>query len=258
MALAMNKSYREHFQANGDGLAYDNLEYGPNSYWALIWELEKDFLDRISAHMQRTSSQWTYLDFACGTGRVLAHLETRCSEATGIDISQEMLARAQRRIRRASLRCVDITTEDAAIEASYDLITAFRFFLNAEPELRLAALTALSRRLRNGDSRLVLSVHGNAHSYKALGAPVRLLRRLGGKPDWGHLTSLREVDRCLDASGLEVCDSSAVGILPPAVLALLPYHLRVRVEQALAKVPGVRRFGVDLLLVCRLKDAERG
>ena len=45
-----------------------------------------------------------------------------------------MLDRARSRCRQSTLICADITRTDGTIEGQYDLITAFRFLTNAEPE----------------------------------------------------------------------------------------------------------------------------
>ena len=56
-----------------------------------------------------------------------------------------MLDAAVEKTGATSLLCKDITGADDRVEGQYDLITAFRFLTNAEPELRAAALAGLAR-----------------------------------------------------------------------------------------------------------------
>src|SRR5207249_2994067 len=97
-----------------------------------IWGIERDFLAGL---IRRQKSRWgncSYLDFACGTGRVISFVEALVSSSLGIDTSEEMLRVAAKKVQRSELLCIDIT-ERVDLEGTYDLITAFRFFLNAEP-----------------------------------------------------------------------------------------------------------------------------
>lgn len=246
-------SYREHFAAPGAAQAYEDGQYRPGSFWDLVWTLEKRVLDRVCVEQRARSGTLAYLDFACGTGRVLAHLEDRCDRARGIDVSPEMLERARARVRKAELVCVDVTREGAPLEDVYDLVTAFRFLLNAEPALRAAALRALARRLRDGRSRLVLNTHGNPLSYKGLVVPAR--RLLGARGADERLLSVREVVALLDAAGLEVETRHGMGLLPAPLGSRLPRGLALGIEGALARAPGLGALGVDQVLVCRLKGA---
>lgn len=252
----MSGSYRDLFTADGAASAYDEGQYGPGSYWDLLWELEKPILEGVLAELKATGRPVSYLDFACGSGRILSYLEDRCDEATGIDVSEEMLGRARTRVKRGRLLRRDITAHGSEVEGRYDLITAFRFLLNAEPELRRAGLAALASRLRDPDSRLVLNVHGNPLSYKALVWPLRRLRGLLGGEGGENLLSLGEARRLLFAAGLEVVAVRGMGIFPGRLWRSLPPRVGVAVEGALARAPMLPHLGVNQVLVCRLISQE--
>lgn len=244
-------SYREHFAPAGAGTSYDEDQYRVGSFWDLLWALEREVLDRVVEEQRRRSKTVAYLDFACGTGRVISYLEDRCDSARGIDVSAEMLQRARGRVRRAELVQADITRADGPIEGKYDLITAFRFVLNAEPELRRAGLRALAARLRDDRSRLVLNTHGNPLSYKGLIVPLRkALAKRGGDE---NLLSVRELTRILAEVGLEPVARVGMGILPSPITRRIPRDLALAAERGLRSVPFLEPLGVNQVLVCRRK-----
>ena len=58
---------------------YDAKLFAPGSFDAELWAHEQRLLDEIvMRHVRRRDS---YLDFACGTGRVLAHVEPSSVDA---------------------------------------------------------------------------------------------------------------------------------------------------------------------------------
>jgi SAM-dependent methyltransferase len=106
-----------------------------------------------------------YLDFACGTGRITRQLESRADESFGVDISPSMLRAARARCRFTEFVHADHTdfTCETHELSGFDVVTAFRFFGNAEPALRRDSLTAINRALRNG-GYLILDNHRNPHA----------------------------------------------------------------------------------------------
>jgi SAM-dependent methyltransferase len=104
------------------------------------------------------------MDFACGTGRVTAVLQDLTEECIGVDISASMLDIAKKKCIQAKFFLFDLTKESPDLGA-FDLITAFRFFGNAQDELRLAALSALHSYLEP-DGYLVLNNHRNPNAVQ--------------------------------------------------------------------------------------------
>ena len=245
----MTGSYRQHFAADASGAAYDDGQYRPGSFWDVVWTLERPLLEAIVREQRARSGKVAYLDFACGTGRVLSFLEPLVDEATGIDVSASMLARAAGRVKKARLIEADVTGPGAAVEGRYDLVTAFRFLLNAEPQLRRDGLRALAARLRDGSSRLVLNTHGNPRSYKGLVVPARrLLGRRGGDE---NLLAVAEVELLLSEAGLTPVARYGMAVLPSPLWRVLP-AAAAPVERLLMRAPGLWRLGVNQLLVCKL------
>src|SRR5688572_16241079 len=80
---------------------YDAKLFSPGSFDADIWEREQQLLHRIV--QQHLTCRENYLDFACGTGRVLSCVEPYFQAPVGLDISDTMLAAARNRIKTATL-----------------------------------------------------------------------------------------------------------------------------------------------------------
>ena len=107
-----------------------------------------------------------YLDFACGTGRIIGTVAPMCAEAMGVDISPSMLEQARRKTPTAQFVLADLTRADVDL-GQFDLVTSFRFFGNAQHDLRLAVIKTLHRVLRPG-GHLIINSHRNPHSLAAL------------------------------------------------------------------------------------------
>ncbi len=117
-----------------------------------------------------------YLDFACGTGRVTATVAPLVGESTGVDVSESMLSEARRKCPSTRFVCADLTQKDADL-GQFDLATSFRFFGNAEDDLRVAALRSLGALVRKG-GLLVINNHRNPNSISAVLHQVSVGARL--------------------------------------------------------------------------------
>ena len=107
-----------------------------------------------------------YLDFACGTGRITEVVAPMAAEAVGVDISDSMLEQARRKCPSVRFVHADLTQADVDV-GSFDLVTSFRFFGNAQDALRRSVLRTLHRVLRPGGC-LVINSHRNPHSIASL------------------------------------------------------------------------------------------
>lgn len=254
----MNTSYRHHFARDLDAAGYDNEQYSADSYSTLLWELEKAALIQLVEKFQEQHPYINYLDFATGTGRVASFMESLVNKATAIEISESMAARAIQRLQKTTVICGDITSKDSYIEDHYDLITAFRFFLNAEPKLQVAAIKALAARLKDDTSWLVFNNHGNLWSLKLAGWPIHRLRNLGqGWKPYGNYMRHSEVKLLLAESGMKILDVMGLGLLGGKISSRLSFNNSLRFETRLAAIPVLHRFGQDQLYVT-VRDLQSG
>jgi SAM-dependent methyltransferase len=249
----MKPSYREQFGAEADAARYDREEYGKDSYGTLLWELEKAALSSLVGEFRAGHPHIRYLDFASGTGRVAAYLEGQVERGTAIEVSAAMADGARQRLSATEVLCRDITLAGAEVEGKYDLITSFRFFLNAEPALRQAALRALAARMADDTSWLVFNNHGNLWSIKIAGWPYHRLRHMrGGWRPAGNYLSHSQVKAMLRRAGLRVVRVVGMGVLGGKVCGHLSPARALRLETRLASMPFLRRFAQDQLYVaCR-------
>lgn len=251
----MNQTYKQQFADPVMATSYEQTEYAPGSYSDLLWQIEKRQLAELIAAVRKTHSHIDYLDFAAGTGRIISFVEPMVDNATGIEISQQMVDLASKKLTKGTMLCKDITGPDAEIESRYDLITTFRFILNAEPTLRLAGIKALAARLKDPSSVLILNNHGNLFSHKLLMWPIHAVRRMGkGYLAEGNYMTHGQVMKLLDACGLEVVGSVGCGFLGGRIASLVG-HKRARAwENAAASSGSLKRLCVNRMYVTRLKS----
>lgn len=243
-------SYRESHKHKGSDY-HDNFNAGVNPHRAMVWELEKCALDGILAR-RFPAKKPRYLDFACGTGRIIGHLTTHVEPAVGIDISGSMLAVARENTPSAHFHEADITREDPLGNAQFDLITAFRFFPNAEPQLRSEALERIVSHLAPSGF-LVFNNHKNSAS---------LLKRIAVMLKRGlqeTTMSEQEVRDLIYAANLEIIQRLPIAVLPCSERHMLrPLWLLTAAERLAAKMPRSVSLAQNVIYVCRKMDGPRG
>ena len=252
----MKKSYRSEFKEQMKVDDYELNRYAAGSYGSLLWSVERRYLEGLLRRLPVPTDRVDYLDFACGTGRIVAFMESRVRRARGIDVSAEMLEFARQKVSRAELIQNDITAMNELIEGRYDLITAFRFFVNAEPALRSAAMQSLSARLKDNRSRLVFSVQASLPSHKLVLWSENQLRKALGKPQqpWNYLIQ-RWIERLLAEADLEVEEVFGYDFFSSKGLRLLSYDRLLTLEQALAGKPVIHRLGGHRMYVARRRSS---
>lgn len=246
-----NRDYRDWHKTADAARQYEVL-FAPGTYDDWVWELEKA---RLAVAMRKyLSSQQVnrrILDFACGTGRVLEFLEPMTTEATGVDVSSSMLSLAKRRVRKAQLVCADVTREDILPADHYDLVTAFRFFLNAGTALREDALKAIRRALVN-EGILIMNIHRNLVSLRLMGYLFR--RYLQGEAL--NVSSLWSMRRLLARHGFDVLEVMGTGWATPQMYRLLGRPWCSRIERFATAAPILPYLAGNLLLVCRKRGSD--
>lgn len=99
----------------------------------------------------------TVLDFACGTGIVTLSLSPDVKELRGIDISDEMIRRAQGKAAAQGIANVLLTQTDlfdaSLVPASFDAVLACNVLLYVEQR---AAVLARVRELLKADGKLLV------------------------------------------------------------------------------------------------------
>jgi SAM-dependent methyltransferase len=195
-----NQDYRASHLAKGS--RYDaHLAESPFDVYMSSWErkLLPKVLQRFFPEGPRR-----YLDFACGTGRITEQIAPMAQQSTGVDISPTMLEEARKKCPQTRFHLADLTQEDPDLGGDFDLITSFRFFGNAQDELREGALNAITKRLAKG-GRLVINSHRNPRALYALFD--RVTGGTTGSMDL-HLPKLRDL---LKRHGLSIVGLQPIG-----------------------------------------------
>lgn len=242
--------YRDKFTSHESARDYEDREYASSTGSSLLWEVEKRVLDDIVERFLQPLSGTTYLDFACGTGRILQYLAPRMAYSTGIDVSTEMLSIARKKVGSAKLVCKDISEEGEELEGTYDVITAFRFFSNAEDSLRRRTLKALCRRMHS-ESVLIANSHTNPLSYKILMLPYHEARRAMGQAIHVRYLTLRSLCRSMRRVGLNPVGVYGYGFVPEKVIRMLGSQWAMTLELSLGQRSVLQRLGTNQLVVCR-------
>jgi SAM-dependent methyltransferase len=182
------------------GFDYD-VRLATNAFDSYMAHAEAEWLSRTIQALYPGGVP-RYLDFACGTGRITEIVAPLARESVGVDVSRTMLDVAAAKCSDVRFIEADATREPPDI-GSFDLVTAFRFFGNAQDELRSAALRAIVSLLRPG-GHLILNSHRNPFALAAV-----LNRATGGADDLDlHYFTLM---RLLRSNGLEVIQVRAIG-----------------------------------------------
>ena len=244
-------SYRESHKYEGKGAEYE--AYYQNKAWQrFLWSREKEIILRI-LEKYFADRDIHLLDFACGTGRITELLENRVKTSTGVDVSGSMLAIAREKLKRTEIIETDITAENVLQPRKFNLITAFRFFLNAEPELRSAAIKAIAE-LLDEDGYLVFNNHQNS------GSPwikLRYARYRKKNPEGTfNIMSNEQMKKLVEGAGLEIVEIYPAGFFNPPKIPV-SYRLNRAIDWAAGKFNFLNRFSESPIAVCRRKKNHK-
>jgi hypothetical protein len=164
-----------------------------------------------------------------------------------------MVAVARGKCPNARLRVGDVLAQPELLQPSYDVISCFRFVLNAEPELRGKILRRLRQVLRTPDGLLLINMHGNSGSLRHPAIVWRRWRERGQRHSETMLNEMSPVatKALLAESGFEIVRQLGFGILPPTVYRTPLRRAAFAVDRALAGEHFWSRSSVDILFVCR-------
>jgi len=185
----------------GKGADYD-LALARDPFDAYMVRRERDIVLALLARLQRAGVRRS-LDFACGTGRITQLLDGIAEACFAVDVSESMVAEARAKCPRTRFFIQDILDTPLPI-APVHLVTAFRFFGNAEDSLRARALQAIHRCLAPG-GYLLLNDHENPWTVQ------RLARRLLGDRNRADLHHWK-LRRLLRSAGFRVRRTYGIGL----------------------------------------------
>lgn len=240
-------SYRSSHDSLEHAARYNDAFTDPTQAKALYWTIEQQIIRNIVA--DRTPFPERALDFACGTGRVLGLLsdELRIPDVAGVDSSDAMMQKAAENAPSASLIVGDLTRDPDLLTGTFDLITAFRFFLNAEPELRSQALDWFATHTDHG-ATLLVNLHRNARSLPGLTARARRSLTHSHRP---RTMTIPELRAALKSHGFTITALHGYGYLPHGTHGGGTFHARplvTRVERSLSAIPPIAPVAGHVIL----------
>lgn len=210
--------YREMFQGEV-ATSYSSL-FEVNSTEGQLAKIEKELCLEILKE-EKLIENFTHLDFACGTGRILGYFETISREQFGFDISPDMLniakdfSKAKLLLPSEYYKVFDtLKTSDVVV------ITAFRFLLNA-PSRDLEDFLLFCKKILDSQERVYLMVnnHGNKFSFRSLTLGI-LLRK-------GNKMSERELRRKLAPLNFIIYKKISIQLVPTGILSRLPWLFQI-------------------------------
>ncbi|MDP1725485.1 MAG: class I SAM-dependent methyltransferase [Bacteroidota bacterium] len=252
--LNKNEDYKDYYLSKESAIEYDEVSYKEGTYGSVLWEIEKEKLINHLKNFCNTNKNIRYLDFACGTGRIVSLVEAFVEESNGIDISQSMLDRAAQKTKHTNLIQGDITKDVNIIKGKYDLITTFRFVLNANPELREEALGILSEKLQSRDSWLIFNMHTNKYSYAFLSYLWIKIFGQSKDKDLKRFMSINDCKLLARKAHLDIVKIEGLGFLSSKIFRILPHFLGLNIEKTLSKIPLINLLGTDLIFFCKKKE----
>jgi ubiquinone/menaquinone biosynthesis C-methylase UbiE len=257
--MAYTSAYTEHYQRQGtSGESYDRSL--ANRFELAIFRLEHVILRDLFRRLRSSDPSTRYLDFACGTGRIMAVFKDLIRTKVGVDTSAGQLAAAREKLPDAELIHGNVVANPELLAGRrFDFITSFRLLLNLEPENRVPILRAL-RGLLAPDGYLIVDNHMNR--YSVLGLTALFAHKVLRVPKKPHVPPGRrgiistmsesEMRRALADAGLQVQEVHRIFVLPGHnALQLLPTRWLVPVEAFLSRVPVANRLSKNQIYVCR-------
>lgn len=226
----------------------------------IIWEIEKKTLKDIFDNFLNSNKYLDYLDFACGTGRILCYMknELKLYNVTGLDISAEMLSEAKKKCEGNFIEGNMVENNNLLKNKKFDLITSFRLFLNLENENSMIILNELKYYLKK-DGYLIINNHMNR--YSILGLVAFLLKKLGmpskieaKKNQRGIINTASELEfkKILKEAGYKVEKVYRFQLFPGYKnFVIFPKEISVPIEIFISKIPILNLFCKDQVYVCQ-------
>ncbi|MDC1033387.1 class I SAM-dependent methyltransferase [Candidatus Pelagibacter sp.] len=208
----------------------------------IIWNIEQKILDKFMFNIKDPD----YLDFAGGTGRIITYLQNKCKKKYLIDASEKMITHAKKTLPDVNFINSDFNKIENFNE-KFDLITAFRFFPNAEPHLRNEAMSFISKCLKN-NGFLIFNNHKNFWSFPFF------FKRLTLRSDGFGMTH-KEIKLLVEKHNLHIVDFYSCGLLFEKEKGrFIPWKIFEKLELFFHKFLHKSRLGFNVLYLIKRND----
>jgi len=191
-----------------------------------MWMLEQPLIHHIFTRL----APHRMLDFATGTGRIAGELEAilPACELHAIDISADMLARARAKCKMVAFHEMD--GRQALVhfgKDAFDVVSAFRFFPNADPALREDVADQIAGLTKPG-GHVVLNNHRSFWSLSYIAM------RAAGNSDGSYGTPNADIMKLFRQRGFSCERRYSLGVWPQTDFRsfLLPWSVTTAIENA--------------------------
>lgn len=204
------------------------------------------FLEYLKKYAKKDSK---ILDFACWTGRKTSFLKKHYDNVIWFDISDAMLSVAKEKYPNIDFRKVDLWKDN--IKEKFDVITAFRFFLNAELSLKKSILNNM-KNILNKEWTIIFNIHYNTYSIAYLVQKIwyfiwTTTRNQNGVSYW-------EMKRIVKECWYEIVESKWYSyLLWCSFLRWLPFKFLKVIDLFLMKLWIFKYFSKDIMFVIKLR-----
>ena len=238
--------YTDSHKTRKKGSSYSD-SFKNQKYRNMIWSLEKIYLKKIlEEHFK--FKKILHLDFACGTGRILEFLETRTFCSIGLDVSHEMLKIANKNVK-SKLILGDITKENLLGDRKFNLITIFRFFPNADDDLRKKVLSKINSNIEN-NGLLVINNHRNKDSI------VEKIVRFFINKNYRGL-NFKEINLMIDDSNFKLVKVYSMGLFRDSYNKYFPVTIFRIIDIFLGKFSIFSNYGYNQIYVFKKINREK-
>lgn len=205
--------YRDSHTAKDYGKNYDVI-FDIHPYRRSIWTWEQKILKEITVSLDGPN----VLDFACGTGRIIKLLKSNYPNIQGVDVSESMIEVCRVNNPNIKITKADLTTANPFYkEPKFNVITAFRFFLNAQNSLRVDVLSEL-RKIIDEEGTFIFNIHGNKYNLGLFLEQWILVKNLFRKdPSKKYVVnklSYSDVESLLTNAGFEITKTYHRNVIP--------------------------------------------
>ena len=208
----------------------------------IIWKLEKKIINFFIKKFKKKKID-SYLDFASGTGRIAKFLEKRKYKQYLLDSSPKMLNYAKTILKKSIIINKDFNKKKN-FKNKFDLITAFRFFPNAEPELRKKAFKFLYYSLKK-DGILIFNNHRNFWSIPYF------IRRMTFRSDGFGLTH-NEIIKLIKPYKFKIMAYKSIGLLTDKEnSSIILWSVVEKIENIIFKLKRSHRLGYNVIYVIK-------
>tara|TARA_B100000989_G_scaffold55108_2_gene37071 strand:- start:4097 stop:4912 length:816 start_codon:yes stop_codon:yes gene_type:complete len=210
---------------------------------SILWNLEK----KILLNFLKEKKLISHLDFASGSGRIAILLREFFKDQYLLDVSKSMAQVNKEELKNSKIIIEDFRNKDPLKDKKFDLITVFRFFPNAEPDLRKKALKYLSDHIKD-NGYIILNNHRNFWSI-----PFSLGRLLFLSDGFGM--THKEIDNLLEKNNLKLIKFFSIGLFTAREKSkIIPWNIIRLMENLFFKAfKGKHKLGYNVIYILKKK-----